>query len=324
MKKVAYNTAFYRAYKAFLDKVLRWRYAFLIAVVASLFVAVWGLKFVPKIFFPASDRVQLQVYVDLPVGSNTYGSKAAALKLAGFLSDKKANPEITNNVAYVASGGPRFYLGLDPIDPDPHRAFIIVNVQDPSQIQPMRARIEKHAAATLPEARVIVKPMSLGASEAGLVEYRIIGDDPDELNRASEKLKAIMRTVDGTTNIKDDWENRLVKIIVDVDQTRARRAGVTSQSVADTLDAILAGVAVTDYRDGDTVIPVYLRAEGAQRTNIDRLRTLNITRAGGQASPLDASCQFRWIRRVFNDPAPGSGAGDYRVWQEPDHAGCGS
>ncbi len=288
----AYNTAFYRAYKAFLDRVLRWRYPFLVAVVASLFVAVWGLKFVPKIFFPTSDRVQLQVYVDLPVGSNTYGSKAATLKLAAFLSDKKANPEITNNVAYVASGGPRFHLGLNPIDPDPHRSFLIVNVQDSSQIQPMRVRIEKHAAATLPEARVIVKPMSLGGNEVGLVEYRIVGDDPNELSRISGKLKSIMRNVNGTTNIKDDWENRLVKIIVDVNQARARRAGVTSQSVADTLDALLAGIAVTDYRDGDTVIPVYLRAEGAQRTNIDRLRTLNITRAGGQAVPLMQVANF--------------------------------
>ena len=135
------------------------------------------------------------------------------------------------------------------------------------------------------------------------MEYRIYGNDPSELNRISERLKSIMRSINGTVNIKDDWENRLVKIIVDVDQARARRAGVTSQSIADTLDAILAGVAVTDYRDGDTIVPVYLRAEGAQRTNIDRLRTLNITRAGGQPVPLmqvanfDGFAEFSMIQR---------------------------
>ena len=299
----AYDTKFYRAYKSALDGVLRFRYPFLIGTVAMLFVAVWGLQFVPKIFFPASDRVQLQVYVDLPVGSNTYGSKSAALKMAGWLSDKKENPEIVSNVAYIASGGPRFYLGLDPIDPDPHRSFLIVNLEDASQVPILRDRIQAHAAGTLPEARVFVKPMSLGASEAGLVEYRIYGNDPSELNRISERLKSIMRSVNGTVNIKDDWENRLVKIIVDVDQARARRAGVTSQSIADSLDAILAGVAVTDYRDGDTIVPVYLRAEGAQRTNIDRLRTLNITRAGGQPVPLmqvanfDGFAEFSMIQR---------------------------
>lgn len=300
---VAYDTKFYRAYKNFLDWVLRLRYLFLAGVVAALFVGVWGLKFVPKIFFPASDRTQLQVYVDLPVGANTYGSKEAALQMASWLSDKKQNPEIVNNVAYVASGGPRFYLGLDPSDPDPHRAFIIVNLENASQVPTLRDRIDRHAAENLPQARVFVKPMSLGASEAGLVEYRIIGEDPDILYNAAEKLKGIMRTVDGTVNIKDDWENRLVKLIVKVDQARARRAGVTSQSVADTLDAILAGLAVTDYRDGDTIIPVYLRAEGEQRTNIDRLRTLNITRAGDSPVPLlqvadfEGFAEFSMIQR---------------------------
>ena len=299
----AYDTKFYRGYRGALEQVLRFKYVFLMGTIALLFVAVWGLKFVPKIFFPSSDRVQLQVYIDLPVGSNTYGSKAATLKMTDWLSNKAENPEITSNVAYVASGGPRFYLGLDPIDPDPHRSFLIVNVQNADQVPPLTQRITSYAAQNLPEARVFVKPMSLGASEAGLVEYRIYGEDPGELSRIAEALKGVMRTIDGTVNIKDDWENRLVKIIVKVDQARARRAGVTSQSIADTLNAILAGVAVTDYRDGDTIVPVYLRAEGDERTNIDRLRTLNITRAGGspvpliQVADLDGYAEFSMIQR---------------------------
>jgi multidrug efflux pump subunit AcrB len=292
-EEAAYDTPFYKTYRSILEVVLKWRIPFLALVIAALLVAVWGLRFVPNIFFPASDRVQLQVYVDLPAGSNTYGTGDVTSRLSAWLADRNANPDVESNVAYVANGGPRFYLGLNPIDPYPHRAFIIANVASRPQLPEVLARIEAYAAANLPEARVTVKPMSMGASEAGLVEFRIVGPDSSILAAKSDQLKAILRQIEGTKNIQDDWENRVVKIIVDVDQARARRAGVTSESVAGALNAILSGAAVTDYREGDTVIPVYLRAEGDQRTNIDRLRTLNIAKPDGKPVPLLQVADFR-------------------------------
>jgi len=282
----AYDTKFYRLYRGFLGFIMRFRLPFLAATIGLLVAAVWGLQFVPKIFFPASDRVQLQVYIDLPVGSNTYGSRDATLKLSRWLSDKTANPEIDSHVAYVADGGPRFYLGLNPIDPDPHRAFMIVNVTSGDQVATVGPRIQRYAIENIPEARISVKPMSMGSTEAGLVEYRITGPDSQVLYTAAQKLEQILRDIEGTVNIQNDWENRLIKVIVKVDQNRARRAGVTSESVAGALNALLSGVAITDYREGDTVIPIYLRSEADARTNIDRLRTLNIAISDERPVPL--------------------------------------
>jgi len=298
---VAFDTRFYRSYRTLLSYVLR--YLFLVAVIGTLFVSGWALKFVPKIFFPASDRTQIQVYLDLPVGANTYGTIAASKVLTAWLGDKKQNPEITSFVSYVANGGPRFYLGLEPIDPDPNRAFMIVNVDGFSNVAPMMQRIQAFANGNIPEARVQVKPMSQGGSEAGKVEYRIIGEDADVLVAAARRLEARIRTIPGTINIRDDWENRLIKLIVKVDQSRARRAGVTSKSIATALESILSGSIVTDFREGDTIIPVYLRAEGDVRTNIDRLRTLNIATIEGTPVPLlqvadfDGEAEFSMIQR---------------------------
>ncbi len=299
----AFDTKFYRTYRRILQSVLRFRYMFLVAVIATLFVSGWALKFVPKIFFPASDRTQIQVYLDLPVGSNTYGTITATKILTAWLEDKDKNPEITSFVSYVATGGPRFYLGLNPIDPDPNRAFLIVNVETFSQMAPVMQRIQAFSNRNIAQARVQVKPMSQGGSEAGKVEYRIIGDNADTLVDAAHRLEAEIRKISGTINIKDDWENRLIKLIVKVDQARARRAGVTSKSIAAALDSILSGVQVTDYREGDTIIPVYLRAEGNVRKNIDRLRTLNIATVNGapvpllQVADLDGTAEFSMIQR---------------------------
>ncbi len=301
--KEEYDGALYDYYYKFLDLILNYRFTFLLIIMLCLGVSLWAMRFVPQSFFPASERSQFQVYIDLPVGSNTYGSIAAAKQMTTWLNDKATNPEIESHIAYVASGGPRFYLGLDPIDPDANRTFLIVNTQSSEQIPEVMQRVQGYALGHMPEARVQVKPMSMGGTEAGLVEYRVVGDDPNQLMQLADEIKAGLRSIDGTVNVKDNWENRLIKIVVDIDQARARRSGTTSEAVASALESTLSGVAVTDYRDGDTLIPIYFRAEGEQRTNIDRFRTLNIAKTGDVPIPLmqiadfEAEVEFAFIQR---------------------------
>ena len=85
-----------------------------------------------------------------------------------------------------------------------------------------------------------------------------------------------MRSIPGTIDIKQDWENKILKIEVQIDQSQARRAGVTSQEVANSLNAFIDGVHATDYREGDTTIPVVLRGVAIERNNVANLRSISI------------------------------------------------
>lgn len=284
---------FYRIYRTILDKILSFRFAFLGLVLLMLFGGLSLFSYVPKVFFPASERTQLQILVDAPVGSNSYLTLAAVRPLQNWLLDKTKNPEVKNHIAYVAGGGPRFYLGLDPNDADPFRAFLVVNVKEPGDILPLLEKVRNFANRSMPEVRVTPKPMSLGPGEAGLVEYRVVGQDAQVLKSLSDQIIAGIRDIPGSRNIKDDWENPTVKIIVDIDQARARRAGVTSEQVANALNASLAGSTVSGYREGDQTIPVILREKGLARQNIDRLRTLNIGVENGNPIPLLQIATFR-------------------------------
>ncbi len=285
-RKEAAPTTLETHYQHALGWVMTNKALFLSAVVAALVVSGWALQFVPNVFFPSSDRTQLQVYVDLPVGSNADTTLKAAETLADFLSAESMQDDIVSSVVYVADGGPRFYLALNPIDPEPHRAFGIVNVRSLEQMQSTMSKIQVHAANAMPEARVTVKRMSMGAVESGLVEYRVSGPDPDVLKRIALELQQGLRDIDGTINIRDDWNNRVVKLMVDIDQARARRVGVTTESIATAMNASLSGLTISDYREGDDVIPIILRAEASDRSSIGRLRTLNVNAGGEQTVPL--------------------------------------
>ncbi|MCB2100089.1 MAG: efflux RND transporter permease subunit [Rhodobacterales bacterium] len=283
---------FLGGYRRLLGGVLRHRALFLAGVGLVAVAAGWGFSFVPKIFFPESERNQFLVYIDLPAGSSIKATQATVRAVTAWLDDRAANPDVTGTIAYVGGGGPRFYLTLSPIDPDPHRAFITVTTGRGGDVPAAMARVRAHLLDRHPEARAQVKAMSLGASESGLVEIRLVGPDAGALTAASARLQDGLRAMAGARDIRDDWENRVVKVTVQVDQGRARRAGVTSTEVAQSLNTYLDGMAVTDYREGDLVIPVVLRGLEAERGTLSGLADINVHTAAGTTVPLPQIASF--------------------------------
>lgn len=281
-----YGSRRFEAYRGFMRWIVRWRWFVVAGSFATIIPGVMLFAGVSKTFFPASERAQLQIKVELPVGANTYATTQVVRRLQNWLGDAETNPEVVDSIAYVATGGPRFYLSLSPIDGYANKGYFIVNLDDFKKLSGLSRKVREFAAAAIPEARVTPQSMSLGPSVAGEVAYRIYGAESVELIRQSEALQAAMRKIDGARDVKDDWDNPAVTIRVVIDQAAARRDGVTSADVADALNAQLAGVQITDYRLGDLSIPVIARAKSGARTNLDRLRTLNVGRAAGSPVPL--------------------------------------
>lgn len=285
-EEIAYNRPYLNVYRRSMSFLLHWRWVTAAASFATIIFGVLLFANISKTFFPASERAQLQITVRLPVGSNTYATSAVINRLQTWLLDKGANPEVKNLVAYVATGGPRFYLSLSPIDGFPNNGYFIVNLNRFEDVDGLEVKVREYAFAQVPEASVIPEKMSMGPGHAGLVEYRIFGPSIKTIVESAEAIKTAMRATPDARDIKDDWSNPAVTVQVRVNQDAARRSGVTSADIADALNSQLAGAAISDYRLGDLSIPVIARAKGEARQNLDRLRTLTIPRPGGAPVPL--------------------------------------
>src|SRR3546814_1157087 len=96
--------------------------------------------------------------------------------------------------------------------------------------------------------------------------------------------------------VKDDWENRTLKMVVRVDQTRASRAGITSADIAASLNAALSGTQISTFRETEQAIPIVLRGAKSDQLTIDRLRSLTVFSAdGSHAVPLLEVAEFAGI-----------------------------
>ncbi|HYN39143.1 MAG TPA: efflux RND transporter permease subunit, partial [Rhodospirillales bacterium] len=291
-----YDSTFYQVYRRFLETSLRHRLICLAVVFAFLAMTVFLTRYVVNEFFPANDRNQYLVYLNLEAGAHIDETARVVQDLGTWLRDKQANPEVTGTIAYAGSGGPRFFLSLSPINPDPHVAFMLVETETSNQVPEMVERTRRYISEHFPEAQGQVKAMWLGPNETGLVEVRISGPDERVLMAKADHLLAAFRAVPGTIDIEQDWENRVLKVEVEVDQARARRAGVTSADIAASLNAFVSGGRVTDYQQGDVVVPIVLRGQEDERNQLAKLSGLNVySRSSGTNVPLSQIADIRGV-----------------------------
>jgi multidrug efflux pump subunit AcrB len=273
-------------YERILGGLLRARLPFLATMLALFAIASIGMARVPTGLLPPSARSQFVVKLELPAGTNEIETLRVAERLARWLADERINPEITSNVFYVGTGGPRFFLALSPLDPAPHIAFGVVNTAESKDVAHVRARFEEFLAAQLPEGRGWTELLFLGQEPPGTLEIRLSGDSLDRLYQEGRRIEALFASIPGTRDVRNDWANPVLQLDLLIDQERSRRARLSPTSIARALEASFDGVQITEYREGDRSIPVLLRARAEDRATLDDLNEVTVVADDGTAVPL--------------------------------------
>tara|TARA_R110001592_G_scaffold166148_2_gene401029 strand:+ start:87 stop:3131 length:3045 start_codon:yes stop_codon:yes gene_type:complete len=277
----------YAGYEKFLHWVLQHRLLFMSLMLVLFIGSVASMKFVAKQFFPESDRTQILMYIDLPNGTSSRETNRQMKDIFTWLDDKEKFSFIENYSGYVGFNGSRFVLSLNPEDPAQNKGFVVLNVVEGTDVTKRVLELDTQLEAKFPNISARVKKMFLGPSDAKTIKIQVKGPDKNVLFEKAQQIMDLLHQVPSTINIRNDWENLIVKIDVQIDQHRAKRAGLTSTEIANALQTYFSGSQITQYREGDEIIPVVLRAHEAERNNLDRLRTLNIySEKTGKAVPL--------------------------------------
>ncbi|PIE24392.1 MAG: acriflavine resistance protein B [Planctomycetota bacterium] len=263
-------------YERLLRLLLRHRLAVLAGVI--LVIAGAGLLFssLPRKFFPDSDRSQVLAYVDLPVSVSAGETNRVLKGMLARLGDRERFPHIKAHAAYGAYGGPRFVLSLAPIDPAPNRAFIVLDVDADEHMEATIEAVRSDFATSFPEARARVMRLFLGPSDSSKIEVQVQGPNSEYIYGIAQKLEAYFRELPGICDVRNDWEMPELRLHINVDQARARSAGISSEKLSATLQTYLQGRPVAEYLDGDELYPIIVRAREQERHDLSRLRSLNV------------------------------------------------
>lgn len=302
--KEHFQSGFYRVYRGTLMVALKNRIVALGLVIAVFALALYGMTYVEKGFIPKNDSPRLLAELDLPLGTAIGVTEAAVSKFERFLQENLMVEGKTDGEGFLgwttylgSKGGPRYRLPYEPQSKGAEHVSMILSATSRDFINRTIPLLEEYCAEQFPSMTTTWQAEALGGVGGKPVQLRLSGKDIHTLFELAEAVKKQLRETPGAKNIEDDWGPRTKKLMVAINQARARRAGVTSQDVAVSLQSGLSGFATTEYREGEQVIPIVLRSVAADRQDIGKVESLNVyVQSSGAAVPLKqiADAQVVW------------------------------
>lgn len=280
-----------RGYHWLLRKVLRHRLTTVLCALAALVLSIYGTTFMQGEFFPASDRPELLVSLTLPANASQPETQREAEKLEKALAD---NSNIDHYSTYVGSGAIRFYLPMDVLLENENSAQLVVVAKSLTARDRLHAQLNKILATQFSDIITRVSPLELGPPVGWPIKYRVSGPDYVKVRALANHLTDVIGRSPLTREVNQTAGEPERVITLAVNQTAARAAGVSSESLARTLNTVWSGSVVTSIRDNDRLVDVVLRARDSERLNLATLSSLTVEGNDGKKIPLSAVATPVW------------------------------
>ncbi|MFZ3036341.1 MAG: efflux RND transporter permease subunit [Rugosibacter sp.] len=289
-----YDTPFYRRFRSILTLCLAHRWKVIGITLAAFVLALVAFNlFVQKQFFPHADRQELIVDLWLPQGASIQATTESVKRVEQLLAK---NPGVDHYSSYIGSGAPRFYLPQDQQLLNDNFGQLLLGAKSIEARERIKKSLEEDFDA--PDGRWAgvrgrVVRLENGPPVGYMVQFRVMGEDLTQLRAAAHQVANIMRQDDRLRDVHFDWNDKIKNLQVEIDQGRARALGVSTQDVALALQTWLNGVAITQYREGDQLIDVMWRAQGASARTLENLPDLSIGTTQGRNVPLSQVARLK-------------------------------
>ena len=277
------------------DSALLWcmrhRWLTIGGTVLMFVLSIFGMGLVQNQFFPSSDRPEILVDLNLPQNA----SIAETLKVTQrFEATLKDDPDIVRWSTYVGEGAIRFYLPLDQQLQNPFYSQLVIVSTGLEARGPLMERLEKRLREDFVGVGGFVHTLELGPPVGRPLQYRVSGKNIDEVRKHALNLATVL---DANPNVGEtifNWNEPGKVLRIDIAQDKARQFGLSSEDVAQVMNSIVSGAAISQVKDDIYLINIVGRAIGSERGTPETLLNLQITTPSGTSIPLLAFASVRY------------------------------
>ncbi|MDC0935803.1 efflux RND transporter permease subunit, partial [Pirellulales bacterium] len=279
------------AYRRTLDFVFR-RPA--LGVVLGLLLPVagfFGATTLVEQFFPPADRDQFQIQLTMPGQTSIGHAREVALAARELLLQDEA---VTDVEWFVGESAPAFYYNmLANRAGTPQYAQALVQIREAKGARDVIRRLQRQLDSALPSGQFLVRQLEQGPPFEAPIELRVYGPDLDVLREIGNELRGHLAATDDVVHTAASLSEALPKLAIQVDEEKARLAGLDHIAIARQLDAALEGARGGSILETTEELPVRVRVSDPRRGDLDRIASLDLlpTAAGlaGRASaPLSS------------------------------------
>ncbi|KJZ36342.1 efflux RND transporter permease subunit [Pseudomonas sp. B21-040] len=253
-------------------------------------LALFCMRFVQNQFFPSSDRPEILVDLNLPQNASIDETRRAVDRLEATLKD---DPDIVRWSTYIGQGAIRFYLPLDQQLQNPFYAQLVI-VSKGKTREAMMQKLRERLRNDFVGIGGYVQALEMGPPVGRPIQYRISGKDIDQVRRHAIDLASELDKNPHIGEIIYDWNEPGKVLRIDIAQDKARQLGLSSEDVANLMNGIVSGQAVTQVDDDIYLINVVGRAVDSERGTPETLQNLQIVSPNGTSIPLLAFATVRY------------------------------
>jgi multidrug efflux pump subunit AcrB len=279
----SFDSPFYNGFRMLLNWCISHRWITIGLTVALFGLGIAGMGRVQQQFFPDSSRPEILLDVWYAEGTSFAANEAVTMQIERRLLQETGVSSVST---WVGSGVPRFYLPMDLVFPQTNVSQFIVIPKDLRERESLRVRLPGLMAQEFPEVRARVKLLPNGPPVPYPVQFRVAGPEPSLLRQRADEVKAALRDNPNMRGVNDNWNESVKVLKLDMDQSKARALGVSSQAVSQASRTILSGTRVGQFREGDKSIDIILRQPLQERGSITALADGYLPTASGASIPM--------------------------------------
>ena len=234
-------------------------------------------------FFPAADRDQIQIQVELPAISAIAQTEATTQQIRQQLLEY---PEITEVHWFIGSSAPRFYYNLAGSrerESNYAQAMVQLNTIATSELA---SQMQRELDNNFPNARVIVRQLEQGPPFDAPIEVRLFGSDLATLQQLGESVRGLLLQVSDVTHTRASLAETNPQLQLEINEEAALIAGLNRNAIAQQLDATLEGSTGGSILESREELPVRVRLDSSDRSNLQSIESLELLGKNNNSIPL--------------------------------------
>ncbi len=254
----------------------------------------------PPIFFPDITPKQGYVSITMPPGALLEDTDKMALQVEKRMLKYDTIRDFSSNIGGQTGG-------MSSGQTNPNKAQIVIDFKergidvlppnfDPREtIKQIREELKLIPGATFE----LTKPEG-GPPRGAAISFKITGEDFDQLRLLSDKVQRTLHQIPGLVNIKDDYEEGLSELRVDLDRGKMALIGINTAAAASAIRTAVYGSKVSVFRDksNNDEYDIVLRYPKESRRSIEDVENIIIPTFKGVNVPLKVFATIRFTEGI--------------------------
>lgn len=263
-----YAAWYFRLYRVIISFGLRRAWLTCLVLVGITAASLYSVQFVKTRFFPSNNTPIFYVDYFMQEGTDI---TATASDLAPIEKQILTMTGMESVTSFVGQGSPRFTAIMQPEQPNPAYARLLVRVDDVTQMAERMKAVQDLLTVERPDAQFQITRAEFTMGSSSKIEMRYSGPDSQVLRQLAEEALAVYLQKD-LIDRKTDWRPQSLQLVPVFNEANARLAGISRNDVAQSLAYHTQGVNIGLLRDGDKLIPIVARAPDADRADLKGLK----------------------------------------------------